>query len=413
MSLVRFRPSSHRATRLQIFVSDLSATGVVRNAVAIANHASASGFDVRLLICTAGGVLTGEVDPRVTIVELVDRSESNSPRRSLLKQVFLAYRRHSREWRPDILFSAGNHGHLLSTFAWLGLPGSKLLRISNDLRHGTPSLPARLWRTLKFKLITMLADRLVLVSRAHGSHPLLSSLIGKGKALVIPNGVDVQAVREASLEPCPHPWARDRRTPFVLAVGRHVKQKNFAVLLKAFAAARRQRPMRLIILGDGQAGESVRLHNLAIGLGVAADVAFVPATSNPFPYMAAAHALALPSLWEGSSNVLLEALACGTPVIASTTAGDARQLLSSNKYGVLVDPADHDCLAAALLQQTGPNRIYPGNRALAFNRALVLEDYLRLFRQCAGLTTPSVAPIRIQASEPVSEPRRVSVASRN
>jgi glycosyltransferase involved in cell wall biosynthesis len=384
MQLASFPPRRVPAPRLQIFVSDLSATGVVRNALAIANQAAASGYDVHLLTCTANGVLAGQVDPRVTIVELLDGPNRSAPRRAQLKQVFRSYRGHSRAWRPDILFSAGNHGHLLSTFAWLGLPGAKVLRISNDLRHGTPSSPARLWRSLKFQAMTMLSDRLVVVSREHGGHPLLCRLVAKGKALVIPNGVDVQAVRNASLEPCPHPWASDRDVPIVLAIGRHVKQKNFAFLLRAFAAARRQRPMRLIILGQGEAKESVRLHNLAVGLGVAADVSFVPTTANPFPYMAAAHALALPSLWEGSSNVLLEALACRTPIIASRTAGDAEQLLSRGRFGVLIDPKDEEGLAAALLEQVGPDAIYPGSRALAFNRAVVLEDYMRLFRQCVG-----------------------------
>jgi glycosyltransferase involved in cell wall biosynthesis len=165
-----------------------------------------------------------------------------------------------------------------------------------------------------------------------------------------------------------------------------VKQKNFPVLLEAFAAARQQRRLRLIILGEGDASESVRLHNLAIALGISPDVAFLPATPNPFPYFAAAHALALPSLWEGSSNVLLEALACGTPIVASRTAGDAEQLLAGGRFGVLVDPDDRDGLAAALLKQVGPDPIAPGSRALAFNRAVVLEDYLRLFRQCLSPT---------------------------
>ena len=374
--------------RLQIFVSDLSATGVVRNAIAIANEAAASGFDVRLLTCTAGGVLAGEADRRVTIVELLDKSGKGTSRRSQLKKIFFPYRRHSRAWRPDILLSAGNHGHLLSSFAWLGLPGVKVLRISNDLHHRTRSVPAGLWRTFSFRIMSVLADRLVLVSRAYEEHPLLSRLAAKGKAMVIANGVDVQAVRKASLEPCPHPWAADRTFPFVLAVGRHVKQKNFPVLLEAFALAREQRKMRLIILGGGDASESVRLQNLAVALKISNDISFVPPTANPFPYFAAAHALALPSLWEGSSNALLEALACGTPIIASRTAGDAEQLLAQGKFGELVAPADKEGLAAALLKQVGSNPTRPGNRAMSFDRAVVLKDYMRLFRKCIGTKGP-------------------------
>jgi glycosyltransferase involved in cell wall biosynthesis len=369
------------APRLQIFVSDLTATGVVRNAVAIANEATASGYEVRLLTCRPDGVLQNQIRADVTVVKLLKGAESGRSRRFQLKQALVEYRRHSRQWRPDIMFSAGNHGHLLSTFAWLGLPGTKVLRISNDLNHGSPSAAVRWWRELKFRLIACLADRLVLVSRAHGGHPLLADQLAGGKALVIPNGVDIEAVRAASRQPCTHRWASDPSVPIVLAVGRHVRQKNFETLLRAFAVARRSQPMRLLFLGDGSMDETARLSALTLELGIADDVDLVPATANPFPLMAAAGALALPSLWEGSSNVLLEAMACGTPVIASRTAGDAAHVLDGGNYGVLVDPHDVEGIAAALVRQTGPNRVESGSQVMSFARDRAMRRYVHMFDQ--------------------------------
>jgi glycosyltransferase involved in cell wall biosynthesis len=100
--------------------------------------------------------------------------------------------------------------------------------------------------------------------------------------------------------------------------------------------------------------------------------------------MAAAGALALPSLWEGSSNVLLEAMACGTPVIASRTAGDAEHVLDGGKHGVLVDPHDVESLAAALVRQTGTGRVEPGNRVQSFARDHAMSRYIQLFDQLAS-----------------------------
>ena len=367
------------APRIQIFVSDLSATGVVRNAVAIANEAAASGYEVRLLTCHPDGVLRNQIRVDVTLVRLLNGSNSGRSRRFELKQALVEYRRHSRQWRPDVMLSAGNHGHLLSTFAWAGLPGTKVLRISNDLAHGSPSVAVRWWRELKFRMISGLADRLVLVSRAHGDHPLLARHVASGKALVIPNGVDVEAVRAASGVPCPHPWTGDDTIPTVLAVGRHVRQKNFDTLLRAFAAARARRPMRLLFLGGGNKAETARLASLACELEIRDAIDFVMPTANPFPYMAAAHVLALPSLWEGSSNVLLEAMACGTPVIASRTAGDAAHVLEEGRYGLLVDPHDVEGLSAALVRQTGRDPVRPGMRASSFGRGHALRHYVGLF----------------------------------
>jgi glycosyltransferase involved in cell wall biosynthesis len=374
------------APRIQVFVSDLAATGVVRNAVAIANEAAASGYDVRLLTCRPDGVLRNQIRPDVTLVKLLKGTESGHSRRFELKQALVEYRRHSRQWRPDIMLSAGNHGHLLSTFAWFGLPGTKVLRISNDLNHGSPSAAVRWWRDHKFRLIAGLADRLALVSRAHGGHPMLARHLASGKALVIPNGVDVEGVRAASRQPFTHPWALNRDVPVVLAAGRHVRQKNFDTLLRAFAIARRTQHMRLLFLGDGSMDETARLSTLTLELGIADDVDFVPATANPFPLMAAAGALALPSLWEGSSNVLLEAMACGTPVIASRTAGDAAHVLDEGRYGLLVDPHDVEGLAAALVRQTGADPLEPGTRVQSFARDGAMRRYIQMFDQAVAGT---------------------------
>ncbi len=369
------------APRIQIFVSDLTATGVVRNAVAIANEAASCGYDVRLLTCRPDGVMRNQIRPDVTLVKLLNGAKTGKSRRFQLKQALVEYRRHSRKWRPDIMLSAGNHGHLLSTFAWLGLPGTKLLRISNDLDHGSPSAAVRWWRDMKFRLIAGLADKLVYVSRAHADHPLLGLHVASGKATVIPNGVDVEAVRAASRQPFCHHWTKNGSIPIVLAVGRHAKQKNFETLLRAFALAQRTQRMRLLFLGDGSMAEIARLSALALDLGIADDVDFVPATANPFPLMAAAGTLALPSLWEGSSNVLLEAMACGTPVIASRTAGDAAHVLGGGQYGLLVDPHDVEGLAAALIRQVGTDRMEPADRVQSFERAKSMARYVQLFDQ--------------------------------
>src|SRR5688500_5906806 len=116
MHLLSFPTALGFAPRLQIFVSDLGATGVVRNAIAIANQASASGYDVRLLTCSSDGVLLDQVAPGVTTVELAGAAH-HAGRHARQRRALLAYRRHIRDWRPHLMLSAGNHGHLLSCLA--------------------------------------------------------------------------------------------------------------------------------------------------------------------------------------------------------------------------------------------------------------------------------------------------------
>jgi glycosyltransferase involved in cell wall biosynthesis len=377
------RRSEPRPLKLQIYVSDLGATGVVRNALGIAKAAAQRGWAVRLLTSRDGGALRGEVDAGVEVVALLGTGSEQQQRKHRQRRALLPYRRQLGMWRPDVLFSAGNHGHLLSTLAWQGMPGCKVLRISNALEsQGKTAGPLRRW---KVRAMAARADRLVLVSHALARDPLLAPLVASGKAVVIPNGVDVERVRREAAAECPHPWLGAGQAPVVLAVGRHVAQKNFAVLLEGFAIARQQRAMRLLFLGEGTAEAIAPLQGRARALGVDEDVGFVPPVSNPFPFMREASLFALPSLWEGSSNVLLEALACGTPIVASRTAGDAELILDGGRFGLLADPADPADWAGAILRQLSSDRVVPGDRADRFSRQAALASYLTLFDECGRL----------------------------
>jgi glycosyltransferase involved in cell wall biosynthesis len=347
-----------------------------------------------LVASQAEGALLDTVPDGVTIVGLLPAGNTKASRRGRLRRSIPEFRNQLKAFAPDVLFSAGNHGHLASVMASRGLSGCRtIVRISNDLDHmidGKPVRPfSRWWRVLKFRTVAAFADRLVFVS----PHLLRSeAVLGKGairKAVVIPNGVDAEAVRKRAAEPVSHRWLSDvGEHPLVLAVGRLAPQKNFDNLLRAVAIARRSRPVRLLLTGSGPLKQALQEQAAALGIGEA--VEFMAPVSNPMPFIAGASVLALPSWWEGSSNVLLEALACGTPIVASRTAGSAEDVLDSGRYGLLVDPGDPEAMAAALLRQAGDDRILPGDRALDFSRDAALAAYADLilgeaFPPSAGL----------------------------
>jgi glycosyltransferase involved in cell wall biosynthesis len=235
----------------------------------------------------------------------------------------------------------------------------------------------RWWRRRKFSLIVGRADRIVVVSPHLLTSPALASAALAKRAIVIPNGVDLAEVGERGAAPCAHPWLADRQPPpVILAVGRLVEQKNFGTLVQAFAMARQSAPLRLLIIGDGP--ERERLLRRAAELGIGGEMAILPHTANPISCMARSAVLALPSWREGSSNVLLEALAVGLPVVASRTAGSAPDVLDGGRFGLLVDPHDPAALAAAILRQIGPDAIAPGARAADYSREVSLQKYVEV-----------------------------------
>ena len=165
---------------------------------------------------------------------------------------------------------------------------------------------------------------------------------------VVPNPI-VPAARFLETQPRPdHPWYAVGEPPVVLGVGELTDRKDFATLIRAFATVRRTRACRLVILGKGSAHRE--LQELARSLGVDADVDLPGFKDNPQSFMAHAALFALTSLWEGNPLVLPEALAVGTPVVATDCPSGPREVLQDGRYGPLVALRDPPGLAAAIIQ---------------------------------------------------------------
>jgi glycosyltransferase involved in cell wall biosynthesis len=148
-------------------------------------------------------------------------------------------------------------------------------------------------------------------------------------------------------QPTGHPWLEAKQFPVILGVGRLHSSKNFSLLLRAFALLRQKRPCRLIILGEGK--ERTLLEQLAQELNIAADVSLPGFHPNPYAWMRAADVFALSSRMEAFGFVLAEALAAGTPVVATDCPTGPREVLENGRYGSLVPPGDAHSMAESLL----------------------------------------------------------------
>jgi len=359
--------------RIAIFVYNLAATGVVRNAHRLAD-ALAEDHEVEL-IAQRGGVMTGSRP--VTLLGDPARLGLTELTRSALR-----LRRHLSRHPPAVAISAGMRGHAQLVAATAGRRGPKrIFRISNDIDHaGTRRGLAAVANRLQTAAVIAAADRLVLVSRHLLDDPRLARAADQGRVTIIENGVDIARARARAAEPLDTAIALPP-APFVLAVGSLYPQKNYPLLIDAVAVANRTRPLHLVILGQGSDAARAALLDRAASAGIG-DRMWLPGfAANPFAAMARAAVFALPSLWEGASNALLEALAVGTPVVASPMAGNAAAVIGDGHYGLLADPRDADDWAAALLRQAGPEPVRPGDRAAAYGlanglaawRALVAE----------------------------------------
>jgi glycosyltransferase involved in cell wall biosynthesis len=172
--------------------------------------------------------------------------------------------------------------------------------------------------------------------------------VQRDRIRIVHNPAYSPRIESLASAPPPHAWLRDPSIPVVLGVGRLELQKDFATLLRAFGVLRRSRPARLMILGDGS--QRAPLEALAHELGIAADVAFEGFVVNPWSYLSRAAVFALSSVHEGFGNVIVEALALGTPVVSTDCPSGPAEILEHGRWGALVPVREPGTLAQAMSQ---------------------------------------------------------------
>jgi len=191
------------------------------------------------------------------------------------------------------------------------------------------------------------------------------------------NPMDLAGFRRLAEAPIDHPWLADPGAPVIVSVGRLVRAKDYPTLIHAFALLRRRLDCRLIILGEGR--QRPKLEALVRRLGLTEAVDLPGHAANPFAYMARARVLALSSVFEGNPNVLIEAMAVGTPCVATDCKSGPRETLGGGRFGRLVPTGDAPALAEALLQTIqGPrDPDLLGEAVRPFDRDLAIAAYLR------------------------------------
>jgi glycosyltransferase involved in cell wall biosynthesis len=141
----------------------------------------------------------------------------------------------------------------------------------------------------------------------------------------------------------------------IVSVGRITYQKNIPFLVQAFLHLRQRQQCQLVVVGDGEELESIR--NMVKQSEYADDILLLGHRSNPFPYMKKARVFALTSIYEGFGNVVVESLACGTPVV-STNCGGPEEILISTQQGLIIGQNDElgfiNALSEKLRDQQDP-----------------------------------------------------------
>jgi len=255
---------------------------------------------------------------------------------------------------PDIALSGMSHSNIILILAKLFTRISTRIYISEHCLLGFRLTPEYM---LKEKIVLFLAKYLYryadgIIAVSEGIKKDLCELLNipTEEICVIHNPLDINDICRQALESIEHPFFTDKSSPVIIAVGRLNPLKGYPVLLVAFERVIKEIDSRLIIVGGRNDQYLQELKTLVSGLGIAQKVSFVGEQSNPYAYMFQSDLFVLASNTEGFGVVLIEALACSLPVVATATAG-AIEVLANGQYGQLVPVGDSRKLASSIIKE--------------------------------------------------------------
>jgi len=333
--------------KIAFFLPNLGGGGTERNAVNLVNNLNREKYAVSLVLGKAEGVFINEISKDVPIINL---------NASYTLGFFLKLIRYFYKEKPDIFISAFPHINIVSIMA-RDLSGAKAKVVITE--QITVSILKRTARNLSRRLVARFilpylirfiyprAEAIICVSR--GVADDLSKIIhSSDKIGVIYNPIAISEIDKLAQDSVDHPWFFDLKIPVILMVGRLNKTKDYLNLLKAFKLVIQKRPARLTILGKGPEEKKIKL--FAYKLGLSDNILFLGFQENPYKYMKRASVFVLSSFHEGFGNVIVEAMACGTPVVSTDCMSGPGEIIENGENGILVPVANYKALAEAVLK---------------------------------------------------------------
>jgi glycosyltransferase involved in cell wall biosynthesis len=363
--------------RIAVVLHDLRGGGAERIALRLVEGMIEAGTAVDLVVVRKQGEYLGLIPREARIIDLNCKH---------VYQAVGALSRYLRTERPAGVLSFLTHVNLATIIARMLSRSHAMVAVTE---HNHLAIKQRQSATLRDRLTFLLvpllyrwAGAVVAVSEGVANDVRDFTGLKNGRVKVIYNPVIDGALDVAAARGTDHPWLQGGQPPVFLAAGRLHRQKGFDVLISAFSIVRRSVNCKLIIMGEGE--ERSTLSRLASQSGFANDIDLIGFIGNPYGMMARAKVFVLSSRWEGLPTVLIEAMACGAPVVSTDCPSGPSEILERGRYGALVPVEDADALAYAMRSALYAPALNTRQRALDFGVPAATGAYLHLLQRASG-----------------------------
>jgi glycosyltransferase involved in cell wall biosynthesis len=331
--------------KLAFIINTLGGGGAEKAVTLLSGYAASEGVTTRVYTLQSGSDAY-QLDPRIERVVLTSGRMNRGVGRILslpLQAAELA--RQLRNWRPDVCVSVlprSNIAHVMTR--WFGNRQPVLIteQVSSRDAYPSKSIKDRVMRSMIARFYPQ-ADQ-VFPSSEGVKEGLTRFGVDRDRMQVVYNAVSLSEIHQAASASVPA--ANTDSVPTIITVGRLAYQKDHETLLRAFALTRRRLEARLVLVGQGPLRDD--LTALARELEISDRVLFAGWQENPFAWMANADLFVLSSRFEGFGNVVVEAMACGLPVVSTDCPSGPSEILANGDAGILVPVGDVHAMADAM-----------------------------------------------------------------
>ncbi len=364
--------------------------GAQRDMILLCNALAAKRVRIVILALRVDGPLRRLLDPAIRVAEVSGRQ---------LRYAIPGLRRLIRDTAPAVVISSEASLNLCTLVAVRTL--SRASRPKLVLREvGSPSIAQRrdpyLQNRIAYRILRRVyayADRIVTLTEGARRDLARNFAVPDELISVMLTNAVVPPATVNRIARWDGEAGRDR--DLIVCIGRLSPEKDQRTLIRAMSILPAPQPWRLAIVGDGP--ERPALEALARELGIADRIVFAGEVTDPFAFMMRARLAVCASVYEGLGNAIIEALACGTPVVSTDCPYGPSEILQGGRYGTLTPVGDAAAMAAAIAEalRAAPDRAALRARGLHYTATRAAERFLEIVGELQPLPATANGPLAV------------------
>lgn len=358
--------------KIAIIIPSLGGGGAEKMRIYLAKNFIECGYEVDFVLFKKTGELLSLVPKEVNIIDLKAIN---------LRGGFFPLLKYFKRNKPDAILSALWPVTVISIWAKIFSRIKARIIVSEHNTFSRTPVYQRPFNKFIIPLSMMLsyakADFVIGVSNGVVTDLKRLSRSKRARFKTIYNPACPEISLIESMKPDNSFWTRTSSKK-IIAIGKLKVQKDYPTLLKAFRILNNKIDVELLILGEGE--ERKRIEELIKEFSIESRVHLPGFVENPFTYLKSSDLFVLSSIFEGLGNVIIEALATGTPVVSTDCQSGPAEILENGKYGTLVPVGNPNALANAIIdnlqKQHDPALLI--ERAKFFSHEKIAKEYLKL-----------------------------------